>query len=64
MDATEKLPTVNLEALELAAIKQALAQVDNNRPQACKLLGISIRTLQRKIVRLGLPAYIAAPAST
>lgn len=49
MDATEKLPTVNLEELEKLAIIQALAQFDGNRTKAARVMGISIRCLQRKM---------------
>ena len=49
------LPTLKLAELEKAAIKQALAAVDSNRTHAAKLLGISLRTLQRKMKQLGLP---------
>lgn len=44
----------NLHALESAAIRAALAQTDDNRTRAAELLGISRRTLQRKIKELGL----------
>ena len=51
------LPTTadfNLHALESNAIRSALAQTGDNRTQAAELLGISRRTLQRKIKELGL----------
>lgn len=44
----------NLHALENNAIRSALAQTGDNRTQAAELLGISRRTLQRKIKELGL----------
>lgn len=44
----------NLHALESNAIRSALAQTGDNRTQAAELLGISRRTLQRKIKELGL----------
>ncbi|MBC7981162.1 MAG: sigma-54-dependent Fis family transcriptional regulator [Armatimonadetes bacterium] len=44
----------NLHALESSAIRAALAQTRDNRTQAAELLGISRRTLQRKIKELGL----------
>lgn len=44
----------NLHALESNAIRRALAQTRDNRTQAAELLGISRRTLQRKIKELGL----------
>jgi len=44
----------NLHELESTAIRGALAQTTNNRTKASELLGISRRTLQRKIKELGL----------
>lgn len=44
----------NLHALESKAIRRALAETGENRTQAAELLGISRRTLQRKIKELGL----------
>lgn len=44
----------NLHALESEAIRKALAQTGANRTSAAELLGISRRTLQRKIKELGL----------
>jgi len=44
----------NLHNLETHAIRSALAQTGENRTQAADLLGISRRTLQRKIKELGL----------
>jgi len=44
----------NLHVLESTAIRGALAQTDDNRTKAAELLGISRRTLQRKIKELGL----------
>ena len=40
-----RLPTVDLEKLEWIAIRQALAENNDNRTQAAKALGISVRTL-------------------
>ncbi len=45
---------LNLRALEVMAIRSALAKADQNRTQAAELLGINRRTLQRKIKELGL----------
>ena len=39
----------NLHVLELQAIRRALKQSNDNRTEAARLLGISRRTLQRKI---------------
>ena len=39
----------NLHALEKQTIRRALAHTKNNRTDAAKLLGISRRTLQRKL---------------
>ncbi len=44
----------NLHTLETNAIRGALAKTGENRTQAAELLGISRRTLQRKIKELGL----------
>jgi len=44
--------TFNLSALEKATIVSALQHTDNNRTAAAELLGISRRTLQRKIKEL------------
>lgn len=44
----------NLHNLEVAAIRGALAQTQDNRSRAAELLGISRRTLQRKLKDLGL----------
>ena len=44
----------NLHDIETHAIRSALAQTGENRTQAAELLGISRRTLQRKIKELGL----------
>ena len=44
----------NLHSLESSAIRRALAETSDNRTQAAELLGISRRTLQRKIKELGL----------
>lgn len=45
---------LNLHNLEIAAIRSALAQTQDNRSRAAELLGISRRTLQRKLKELGL----------
>lgn len=45
----QKLPTLNLTKLEQLAIWQALQKGGGSRTYASKQLGISIRTLQRKL---------------
>jgi len=48
-------PGTSLEDLERAAVQQALVQHNGNRTHAAKTLGISVRTLQRKLKAWGLP---------
>jgi DNA-binding NtrC family response regulator len=48
-------PGTSLEDLERAAVQQALVQHHGNRTHAAKTLGISVRTLQRKLKAWGLP---------
>ena len=48
-------PGTSLEDLERAAVEQALAQHHGNRTHAAKSLGISVRTLQRKLKAWGIP---------
>ena len=43
------LPEFNLHTLERRAIRDALTATDGNRTKAAELLGISRRTLQRKL---------------
>jgi DNA-binding NtrC family response regulator len=47
-------PGTSLEDLERAAVEQALAQHRGNRTHAAKTLGISVRTLQRKLKSWGM----------
>jgi DNA-binding NtrC family response regulator len=48
-------PGTSLEDLERAAVEQALMQHHGNRTHAAKTLGISVRTLQRKLKAWGIP---------
>jgi DNA-binding NtrC family response regulator len=48
-------PDTSLEDLERAAVEQALVQHHGNRTHAAKMLGISVRTLQRKLKAWGMP---------
>jgi DNA-binding NtrC family response regulator len=52
-------PGTSLEDLERAAVEQALAQHHGNRTHAAKTLGISVRTLQRKLKAWGMPMVSA-----
>lgn len=48
---------VTLEQIETATVRQTLERCRGNRTQAAKLLGVSVRTLQRRLKRLdGVPA--------
>ncbi len=47
-------PGVSLQAAERELIRRTLAHVDGHRQRAAALLGIGVRTLQRKIGRYGL----------
>ena len=42
-------PGLKLEEIEKEAIRLALGQTKRNRAEAAEILGISVRTLQRKI---------------
>jgi DNA-binding NtrC family response regulator len=44
---------MTLEELERAAIRQSLRRFDDNRTRAARSLGISVRTLQRKLKKWG-----------
>ena len=48
-------PDTSLEDLERAAVEQALIQHHGNRTHAARTLGISVRTLQRKLKAWGMP---------
>ncbi len=48
-------PGTSLEDLERAAVEQSLIQHHGNRTHAAKTLGISVRTLQRKLKAWGMP---------
>lgn len=47
-------PGTTLEELERSAVEQALAQFNGNRTRAAESLGISVRTLQRKLKSWGI----------
>jgi DNA-binding NtrC family response regulator len=55
-------PGTSLEDLERAAVEQALVQHHGNRTHAAKTLGISVRTLQRKLKAWGMP-LVSFPSS-
>lgn len=54
---------VNLEELERQAIMQALHQTGQHQERAAHLLGISSRTLSRKLKSYGLSRTLAAPVT-
>lgn len=47
--------SLNLQSMEREMIRRALAQTKSNRTEAATLLGISRRTLQRKLKEMKLP---------
>jgi hypothetical protein len=55
---------VKLVDLEWAAVRNALIRADGNRTHASKMLGISVRTLQRKLKANGceLGGAVIAPS--
>lgn len=56
-------PDTSLEDLERAAVEQALIQHHGNRTHAARTLGISVRTLQRKLKAWGMPIMsLSSPA--
>lgn len=60
---TLRIPAgMTLEQLERLAIEQTLVQCANERTRTARLLGISVRTLQRKLKRWGRGAPPTAPA--
>jgi DNA-binding NtrC family response regulator len=59
-------PGTSLDDLERAAVQQALVEHHGNRTHAAKTLGISVRTLQRKLKAWGMPLGVVqqhSPAS-
>ena len=42
-------PGMTMEEIEKEAIRRALTQTDGRRTEAAQMLGLSVRTLQRKI---------------
>jgi two-component system response regulator RegA len=57
-------PDTSLEDLERAAVEQALVQHHGNRTHAARTLGISVRTLQRKLKAWGMPLMSFQSGST
>ncbi len=53
-DVAARLPLLRLDSLERLAIEEALAVAEWHQGRAAELLGISDRTLYRKIRSLGL----------
>jgi two-component system, NtrC family, response regulator AtoC len=53
-NSLDAMPEFNLHALETNTIRAALSTASGNRTQAAELLGVSRRTLQRKLKELGL----------
>jgi transcriptional regulator with PAS, ATPase and Fis domain len=47
-------PDLNLEKMEHRFIEEALRRTHNNRTEAAELLGISRRTMQRKMAEMDL----------
>lgn len=56
-------PGTSLEELERAAVEQALLEHHGNRTHAARTLGISVRTLQRKLKAWGIPVLSFQNAS-
>ena len=58
------LTVVRMDDLVAAAIRNALVQYNGNRSHAARALGISIRTIQRKLkvhgARIGFPSNSTA----
>jgi DNA-binding NtrC family response regulator len=52
-----KLPALTLADLERQRIEECLADHSGNRTYAADELGISARTLQRKLKAWGVPGY-------
>jgi two-component system response regulator HydG len=50
----EAIPTLNLEELEKIAIIKALKETNQNKSEAAVTLGISRRTLHRKLKEYGI----------
>ncbi len=53
-NSLDAMPEFNLHALETNTIRAALSSANGNRTRAADLLGVSRRTLQRKLKDLGL----------
>jgi DNA-binding NtrC family response regulator len=54
-DVIQVTPGMTMEAIERAAIRQALAATRGNRRKAAEMLAIGERTLYRKLKELNLP---------
>lgn len=57
-------PGMTIEQLERLAITQALEQLRGNRTHAAQRLGISVRTLQRKLQQYRLDEQFPSPAAS
>jgi DNA-binding NtrC family response regulator len=57
-------PGTSLEELERAAVERALEEHHGNRTHAAKTLGISVRTLQRKLKAWRMPMFAVAHPSS
>lgn len=53
----ESLPTLNIESLEMRSIREALDRTEGSRREAATLLGISERTLYRKLEQYNMTKY-------
>jgi len=63
MNATETTELKSLEAVEREHIERVLAQHGANRTHAARTLGISKRTLQRKLKAWGIQEFVQGGAT-